>query len=200
MTKKASVSLLSGRIINRLGIALIVAGLLVGGISLLNSARSSAGAKPISQVLNNNQPKDNGSPMISGKPTHITIQTVNIDLNVIPGYYYPSTKSWTLSDYNAQWGTITDQPNNKGGDTFIYGHALMNVFGRLPQIKPGAQAVVITDNGHTFTYTYRANTIVPPTNTSLFTYQGKPILILQTCSGAWYQNRQLFVFDLSGVS
>lgn len=198
--KRSTFDLFSNRFLSRLGVLFIIFGLLVGGIGLFLAARSTAGSKPVSQVLNNNRPKDDGSPLISGTPNHITIQSVNIDINVIPGYYYPSTKSWTLSDYNAEWGTITAKANNKSGDTFIYGHALMNVFGRLPQIKTGDQATVTTDNGHKFTYTYRANTVVPPSNTTLFSYKGKPILILQTCSGLWYQNRQLFVFDLSGVS
>jgi hypothetical protein len=35
-----------------------------------------------------------------------------------------------------------------------------------------------------------------PTDATLFEYKGKPILTIQTCSGVWYQNRQLFTFDL----
>jgi LPXTG-site transpeptidase (sortase) family protein len=189
--------------LNKAGLSLIIVGLIFAGISLFGiweNQHSSAKPKPLSQALDNRQPKDNGQPLISGTPRHIIIPSVGIDLNVIPGYYYPSTNSWTLSPTNAQYAVMTAKANNKEGDTFIYGHALMNVFGKLPKIQPGDVVTITTDTGHTFSYTFQSSTITTPTDTTLFKYRGKPILILQTCSGAWYQNRQLFVFNLSKVS
>jgi LPXTG-site transpeptidase (sortase) family protein len=185
------------------GIALIIIGLLIAGFSLFSvwwSQRSAIKPLPISQVLNNKKPKDDGTPTISGTPTHLAIPSVSIDLDVIPGYYYPKTQSWTLSLDKAQYAVMTAKANNKSGDTFIYGHYRWGVFYNLPKIQPGAQVVLTTDNDHTFTYTFKSSTITTPDNTSLFTYKGKPILILQTCTGVHFQNRQLFVFDLTKVS
>lgn len=156
--------------------------------------------QPVAKVLKSNIPVQSEQPKIEGTPTHISISNIGIDLNIIPGYYYSSDQSWTLSLNNAQWGTMTSQANNKSGDTFIYAHARVGVFADLPKVKPGDKAVVTTSNGHSFTYSFTSSTVTSPTDTSLFDYQGKPILILQTCTGTWYESRQLFVFDLSGVS
>lgn len=174
---------------------LIVAGWLV--FSLWWAQRSAAA--PVQHALTNNQPVHNENPLIEGTPLRIAIPSVDIDLKVIPGYYYPESRSWTLSLNDAQWGTMTAKPNNKEGDTFIYAHYRWHVFYNLPKIKPGAKAVIKTDNKHTFTYKFTKSTITTPDDTSLFSYKGKPILVLQTCTGLWYQNRQLFVFDLTRV-
>jgi sortase (surface protein transpeptidase) len=183
--------------------ALIIFGLLVGGISLFSvwlGERSAVKPVPLSQVLNDKAPKDDGTPLISGNPVHLSIPSVGISVNVIPGYYYPKTQSWTLSLTDAQYAVMTAKPNNKSGDTFIYGHYRIGVFYTLPRIQAGAQVSLTTDTGHTFIYTFQASTITSPSNTSLFTYKGKPILVLQTCTGVHFENRQLFVFNLSKVS
>lgn len=182
---------------------LILAGLIIGGVSWLNTSHAEHSVtkpKPATQVLKDNKPADTDTPLIDGTPVHIAVPSVGISVNVIPGYYYPATKSWTLSPTHAQYATVTVKPNNKEGDTFIYAHDLPNLFYNLFKIVPGAQAIITTDNGHTFTYTFTSSTITTPSDTRLFDYKGKPILILQTCTGQWYQNRQLYVFDYTEVS
>lgn len=201
-SKKNQSSELS-RLINNTGLSLVIIGLIIAAASLFGvwwNQRSAEKPTPFSQVVDSRQPKDDGTPLISGMPIHITIPSVNIDLKVIPGYYYPKTQSWTLSLNDAQYAVMTAKPNNKAGDTFIYAHYRLNVFYTLPHVKAGDQATITTDNGHTFTYTFKSSTITTPDNTSLFTYKGKPILILQTCTGVHFQNRQLFVFNFSKVS
>jgi len=186
-----------------IGLGLVLAGLIFGGISLYNlwsSQRSADKPVPLSQVLKDERSVDNGQPTISGNPVQIVIPSVNIDIKVIPGYYYPSTKSWSLSLDSAQYAVMTAKPNNKQGGTFIYGHYRLGVFYTLPKIQPGAQTLITTDNGHTFTYTFEKSSITTPDDTSLFTYKGKPVLILQTCTGTQFQNRQLFVFNLTKVT
>ena len=193
----------TSRFQTKAGVALITIGVIVGGASLYNlwqSQRSVTSPKPWSQVLSDKKPADNGIPTISGTPTHITIPSVNIDLNVIPGYYSPKSQSWTLSLDSAQYAVMTPKVNDKSGATFIYGHYRLHVFYTLPKIQPGDLAVITADNGHTFTYTFVSSTITTPDNTELFNYKGKPVLILQTCTGVHFQNRQLFVFDLTKVS
>lgn len=150
-------------------------------------------------ALTNNTPVHSSTPLIKGTPTHISIPSVGIDLEVIPGYYNSSDQSWTLSLDKAQWGTMTAQANNKEGDTYIYGHYRLHVFYTLPHVQPGDEAVVMTDNGHKFTYQFVSSVTTTPTDTSLFSYKGKPILVLQTCTGLWYQYRQLFTFHLVEV-
>ncbi|HSX29511.1 MAG TPA: sortase [Candidatus Saccharimonadales bacterium] len=134
--------------------------------------------------------------LITGKPVRIIIPSLNIDLPVIDGYYNAQRQQWTLTSDKAQYATMTSPANNAGGNTFIYGHNRKGVFNTLNQIKVGDTVTLTTDNGHTFTYSFRGALETIPTDDSLFHYQGKPILTVQTCSGVWYQNRQLFTFDL----
>jgi LPXTG-site transpeptidase (sortase) family protein len=133
---------------------------------------------------------------ISGEPVHISIPSQNISIDIEPGYYNAVNKTWTLSTTKAEFAEITSQPNNVGGNTFIYGHNRASVFKSLLGAKTGDMAIVTTSNGHTFTYELVEQHDTDPSDVSLFNYQGKPILTLQTCSGLWYQNRHLFTFDL----
>lgn len=198
----ASLKAYRGRLIQNpvmLGSAVLIAiGLMFGGFSVITQLLTVKNSH--AQILQNHTPLNNPNPLITGTPVHLAVPDVNIDLDVVQGHYYPSTNSWTLTLNDAQWGTMTAKPNNKSGLTYIYGHYRVHVFYTLPHIKAGDQALVRTDNGHTFTYTYTNNVVVSPSDTSIFKYEGKPVLVLQTCTGAWYQYRQLFVFNLTKIS
>ncbi len=137
--------------------------------------------------------------IISGKPVRLLIPSLGMDLEVADGIYNPQTKEWTLSKDKAHFADLSVQPNNQQGNTFIYGHYRPEVFARLHNIQPGAEAKILTDNGHEFTYVFGTSKVTDPSDSSLLNYQGKPILTLQTCTGAWFQNRQLFTFDLADV-
>jgi LPXTG-site transpeptidase (sortase) family protein len=76
----------------------------------------------------------------------------------------------------------------------LYGHYRPEVFARLQLIKPGSEAIITTDNGYKFYYKLDHVNIVDPNDTSLFTYQGTPELTIQTCTGSFFQKRQLFTF------
>jgi LPXTG-site transpeptidase (sortase) family protein len=168
--------------------------ILLGSLALKqNSSIKAAPAQTFPVTAHHIQ---NDASVISGRPIQIAIPNVGIDLKVIPGYYYRSSNSWSLSLNNAQWGVMTAPANNKDGQTFIYAHQRKGVFQNLAKVQPGDTAIVKTDNGHSFTYVFRRNDVTSPTNTSVLAYQGKPRLLLQTCSGLWFQNRQLFYFDL----
>lgn len=136
--------------------------------------------------------------VISGKPVAISIPSLNMNLQVIDGYYNPSTGDWTLTNDKAQFATPSVEPNNLKGNTLIYGHYRREVFEYLHNIQPGAIATVTTDNGYVFTYKYTTTQAFDPTDTSIFTYQGAPRLTVQTCSGAFYQHRQMFYFEYQG--
>jgi LPXTG-site transpeptidase (sortase) family protein len=137
---------------------------------------------------------------LQGKPVRISIPSLKIDLPVIDGFYNADKQTWTLTNNKAQYATITPEANNQEGNTFIYGHNRRDVFASLHKIKVGDQAIIHTENGHQFTYTFRSSLETNPYDDSLFYYEGAPILTLQTCSGIWQQNRQLFTFDLTGAA
>lgn len=135
---------------------------------------------------------------ISGKPVRLHIPSLAMNLTVADGVYNPKSGSWTLSRDKVHYALPSALANNASGNTLIYGHYRREVFARLHTITAGATAEVDTENGYHFTYTYRSTEAVQPNDTSIFAYTGKPRLTLQTCSGAFMQNRQLFYFDLSG--
>jgi LPXTG-site transpeptidase (sortase) family protein len=133
---------------------------------------------------------------ISGQPASISIPSLNMNIPIIPGYYNTKTKQWTLSLSDVQYATITPPPNNASGQTYFYGHYRSAVFARLHLIQIGALTSVTTTNGHVFTYKLQKVEVINPSDSSFLNYQGPPILTVQTCTGALFQNRQLFIFSL----
>ncbi len=137
--------------------------------------------------------------LITGKPTHLSVPSLDLELAIADGIYNESSKTWSLSKDKAHYALATVQPNNKQGNTFIYGHYRPEVFARLKKITVGSEVTITTDNGHRFTYIYRETQTVDPSNVDILAYQGVPQLTIQTCSGAWMQNRQLYFFDFARV-
>ena len=137
---------------------------------------------------------------ISGVPKKLIIPELNINLPIIPGYYNQKTQTWTLTVNMVQFATITPEPNNVEGNTFLYGHARAAVFANLHNISPDSEAIVETTNNHSFYYKLTSIKTVTPYNDSVFEYSGPPILTIQTCTGLFWQNRQFFTFSLVKVT
>ena len=136
--------------------------------------------------------------LVSGQPIEITIPSLNIDLAVIPGVYDANTDQWNLTLDKAQFANPSTLPNNETGNTLIYGHYRPEVFAYLHHIKPAATATVTTANGYKFSYVFQNSVAVDPRDTSIFNYRGAPRLTIQTCSGAFMQNRQMYYFQYTG--
>jgi LPXTG-site transpeptidase (sortase) family protein len=137
----------------------------------------------------------------TGTPVHITIPDVAIDLPVANGVYNPKTKQWTLGNDRAYFAETTTKPNATSGETFMYGHNRSSVFGRLPRVKPGNMAYITTDSQQRFSYRLRNTYTTRPDDTTVLAHNsGPPTLVLQTCTGAAFQNRTMFVFDFVEVS
>lgn len=136
---------------------------------------------------------------VQGKPVHMRIDSLGIDLPVVDGIYDTNSKTWNLSKDKAHFALITPELNNSGGNTFIYGHNRKEVFAGLSKIEPNAMLEITSENGLTFVYSFVSSIETSPYDDSLFRYTGAPIVTLQTCSGLWYQNRQLFTFKLEQI-
>ena len=137
--------------------------------------------------------------LVTGKPVRLQIPSLGFNLQVIDGAYNSKNGTWTLTLNKAQYALPSVQPNNEAGNTLIYGHYRPEVFAYLHLIKPGAQAYVLTDNGYRFKYIYQSTKAFDPTDTSIFMYQGVPRLTIQTCSGVYFQNRQMYYFSFDSV-
>jgi len=180
------------------GCFFVLAGLLLSSQHLVQRWQQK-NSQPLFPTAVHQSSKQLKSPTISGTPARIDIPGVNISVAIEPGYYNKSSQTWTLSTTKAEYATVTPAPNNGNGNTFIYGHNRWEVFSKLLKVQPGDEAIVTTTNNHKFIYKMASRRDTQPTDGSLFAYQGPPILTLQTCSGFWYQNRSLFVFNLAQV-
>ncbi len=179
------------------GIFFVLAGVLLSSQHLVQYLQNRNSQPVFSQPAQQTITK---KPTVSGQPSHIDLPSVNISIDVENGYYNKVSQTWTLSTNKAEYATVTPEPNDAGGNTFIYGHNRWEVFYKLLNVKAGDEAIVTTANNHKFVYKMVSRRDIKPTDSSLFRYQGPPILTLQTCSGFWYQNRSLFVFKLVQVA
>ena len=136
--------------------------------------------------------------VISGIPVRLTIPSLSIDLSVDKGQYDPAT-GWTLHDLRAYYAIYSAPANDQEGNTFIYGHNNYQTLGAIKSITPGTLATIYTDNGHIFDYSFVSYSFAQPDDLSVFSYKGKPILTVQTCTGVWNESRGMFKFDLLKV-
>jgi LPXTG-site transpeptidase (sortase) family protein len=136
---------------------------------------------------------------ITGTPVSLSIPSLNLKLPIQTGTYNTATDSWTISEAEAFFASPSVQPNDQAGNTLIYGHNNNLVFKQLHNITTGTTLVIDTAEGHQFTYEYVKQTIVEPTDVSIFGYVGEPIVTLQTCTGNWNEKRALFSFELTDV-
>ena len=137
---------------------------------------------------------------VQGQPTHLSVPSLGIDLPVKQGSYSADTANWTIDHTAAFHADISMPVNESNGTTLLYAHAQSGLFDVLPRLHPGAQAVVSSDTGHTFIYTYTNVTQTVPSDTSVFRADGPPMLVLQTCAGEWSQYRDLYAFHFTKVS
>lgn len=189
------------RFMNIVAITLIICGFLVILAGLYaRQTNASIQAQPVAYPeVTDTQPIAEGPEVKFGRPIEIRIDSLDIRNQIIDGNFNASTQQWTLTTDKVQFAAISHLPNTQEGLTFMYGHNRKEVFNRLTKIEPGALASVRTENGLIFTYRYTSSQTVRPENASVFSYKGQPKLVLQTCTGMFYQNRQLFSFELVGV-
>lgn len=195
----------------RLRFLLTTGGLYIGAVALMGYAgvvatpsRPTLATQPPAAVQKTTPPQA-GTPepaVISGKPIRLVIPDAAIDLPIDEGYYDASSDSWTLSDSRLQYATMTMPANNHSGNTFIYGHGTDQVLAPLSRHTPaaGSPAQIYTDNGQIFTYIFQSAHDFTPDDTSIFNYDGPPILTVQTCTGAASEWRTMYTFTYEKVA
>lgn len=133
-----------------------------------------------------------------GKPIRLLVPKIDRDIRVMEGHYDESDGSWTLVDGKIEtyFAMPSALANDYGGNTIIYGHSNRFVFSPLKNLVLGDIAEVHTDNGHVFRYAFADSREIQPDDVSDFTLEGPPQLILQTCTGNWYEKRGMYRFSL----
>lgn len=139
---------------------------------------------------------------ISGIPTRIIIPSLSIDLPITSQTYSESTKSWPVSNTDANYASSTAPLNNSHAETLIYGHSTRTIFGPLLDLSAGAVAYIYADNGHLFKYSYTGSQDVTPYKLSIFKDMANAPagLKLITCDGPNFEYRRLMSFKLLQAS
>lgn len=189
-----------------LSIALVAS----GGFVLYRTYPLYAWAQPVptvisparSQLASDSNSVDGGSPeksiqrITDGTPQHISVPDLSIDVNLSPGNYDPVTSQWGISDSSAFFASVTDYANLEiGNNLFIYGHNSRRIFGNLLYIRPDTKVFVTTEEGETIEFSFLESMVVDPTESNIFDYNGNPRLIIQTCTGAFNQQRQIIYLE-----
>jgi hypothetical protein len=194
-----------------IGALFVVLGLIVVGPTLYFkwSDTGTASASPILPAavvkkINTAQASQPKQSPVTGYPISISIPgprpALNMNVNIIPGYYDKNTGTWTLTTTDAQFVTFSAQPNNITGNTYIYGHYRPNIFAYLHLVSLGTIATITTSNGYQFNYKYVYSYAVSPSQTAVLSTSKAPILTVQTCSGDFFQNRQMYIFSYDGYT
>ena len=130
------------------------------------------------------------------EPRQIIIPRLGIDLPVYKTDIVFDT--WEVRLDGASFGEGSPFPGTNG-NTIIFSHALPNLFGNLPSIKPQDYVHLFTD---TDWFVYQVETVktVDPTQTDVLNSRGKPELTLYTCVGPAYEQRFVVTAKLQSTS
>jgi LPXTG-site transpeptidase (sortase) family protein len=142
-------------------------------------------------------------PLIQGQPSRILLPSLAIDLPIVPGSFDKQSGEWSVSTLYANYAINSAEPNNRNGQTLIYGHNNRYIFGPLlTSLQPGMVAYVYTDNNHIFKYSYVASKdISPNASATVFKEMQKSTgLKLVTCDGSNFEWRHLMSFRLLQAS
>jgi LPXTG-site transpeptidase (sortase) family protein len=154
----------------------------------------------VSQVVAPPKTKIFSQQIISGHPVSFSVERLGINLPVRDGVYDSQTKEWSLSGDAVYFATVTTEPNDTYGNTFIYGHNQVQVIEPMKDIQVGDIVTIKTSNGHTFRYAYTHDSIVAPNFVeALKENPDEPQLTVMTCEGIWSDARRLMYFNLLEV-
>lgn len=135
--------------------------------------------------------------IVSGKPIHVRIPHIHLDIPVIDGKYEDGV--WQLSNNKVLFATVTSLPNNSTGNSVLYGHNTSHVLLATKDLSPGDLLYVDTQEGNTFVYTYTSDQMVQPDDTSVLKDTITPQVTLITCNGVFNSHRRVMTFLFSSV-
>jgi len=188
-------------LIARVGVLYAVVAFCVGGVALLMPRQHIVYATTTPPALEQQAVEvAQSKPDIIGVPVHITLPRVGIDLDVKPGYYDEASRTWTLSNTEAFYATVSHKAGTQPGTTFIYGHNRASAFARLSKIQEADTAVITLEDGTRLTYVYARDVRVTPESTQImYEKSDYPQLVLMTCEGLLSDARRVIYFTLQGA-
>jgi|SRR5579859_1457041 len=127
-------------------------------------------------------------------PVRVEIPSQSIDLpifeaKIVKGIWETSEKGATHLDTSARPG--------ESGNTVIYGHNLLRLFGRIQRMKDGDLITVRTQDGGSYTYVVTQTQVVKPNQIDVVLPTKYEVLTLYTCTG--FLDSQRFVIHAKPV-
>lgn len=122
-------------------------------------------------------------------PERIVIDTLNLDLSVVPVEMENGT--WEVLADVANYAVGTNLIKEDSGNVGIYGHAVSEVFLGLKNLKIG-DIVMVYNGEKEFVYEVFQSKVVYPNQVDIFESTLEPILTLLTCDG-WYSEKRYVV-------
>mgnify|MGYP001197178387 CR=1 FL=1 len=168
---------------------------------LVSNMYATSMVKPTpSAATNTVQVKSQAQIVYPETPHQLHFPRLDIRLAVGEGLFDPATNEWSLNDTDAFFMPHSSAPNTTSGQTLIYGHNTVPVFGRTAWLVQGDEVYITTQN-YTFVYIYKNDKYVTPNDVSILTETStQPQLALLTCNGAFDEHRRIMYFSLKEVT
>lgn len=115
------------------------------------------------------------------KPERLVAPSVQLEKEIVSVPLHNGT--WEVKDDVANYAEGTSLVNSKGGNVGIYGHAKVNAFLPIKNIKVG-ESIELYGAGYKATYKVVKTDIISPNAVEVFYPTQKPSVTLITCDGA----------------
>jgi len=132
-----------------------------------------------------------------GVPSHISIESVGINLNIEVGEYDYDKQTWTLTNGFAYWANLSDPILTSNSNTVIYAHNQVNEFYKTKYLEVGDIIKIKTDLGKEVSFRYVSDTVVSPSRGDLIMAESSVSqLTLITCNGVFSENRRIIYAEM----
>lgn len=119
-------------------------------------------------------------------PTRIAIPTLGINLPIFKSTIVNNI--WQTTDLGASYLTSSPLPGDKG-NSIIYAHNWVSLFGPLQSAKVGQKVIVTYPNGTKKTFVIAYTSIVTPNQSTILAPSKDKRITLYTCTGLFDSHR-----------
>ncbi|CAN5318216.1 hypothetical protein BH10PAT1_BH10PAT1_4010 [soil metagenome] len=134
----------------------------------------------------------NSVTVVSSSPSNIKITKLNLDLAISPSVV--KGNDWELFDDRVAWLSTSSLPGK--GNTILYAHDRVGLFGNLNKLKIGDEIDVYADKWITYKVT-EIHAVFPTDINSILSNKNR--LTLYTCEGSFDQKRLVVYADLDDL-
>lgn len=130
-------------------------------------------------------------------PIGVVIPSLSISLPIFPATV--TNAVWPTTDKGVSYLSTSPLPGQTG-NSVMYAHNWPNLFGKLPQVKPGTKIIVIGKKNTVQTFSVIYTAVVDPTNASILAPSKDQRITLYTCTSLLDSKRFVVVAKLEQSS